>query len=398
MPKYFFVFLIFLPHCLVGQQGADSPVEFNLPNHHELKLLGNFINTDYPDLAPFQYASKLYYSSFEFDEINGTLVSRVFTSLGESPSLLFDDNPKEKKLNMAYTAITITGKRVYYTLYEEDGTESVVKSEIWYKDKNYRGEWGAPKRLPRSFGLHNHLTSQPATGIIRNSRKEVLFFVSDRLGGKGKLDIWACYIQDDGSFGQPYNLPFNTSDDDISPYFDNVRQALFFSSKGHLSLGGFDILKTRIREDGIWTNPENLGRPINSFYDDIFFSLHNKRDICYFSSDRPNESCPETEPACRDFDIYQAALKATLKVFIYDQSDNSLLIGCNVELVDLKNGKVLSTYLNLDGNYASMGMDKGENYQLIVSKPGYYPIFEGFSPDGLNVFKPVVREVFLKKM
>lgn len=252
--------------------------------------------------------------------------------------------------------------------------------------------------LPRTLVPSRFNASQPSAGIFRESREQVLFFVSDMPGGKGKQDIWATIVNEDGTFGQPYNLPINTPEDEATPFFDNIEQCLFFSSKGHLSLGGYDVLRSKLKPNMEWALPENLGRPINSYFDDLYFTLQNRDSNCYFSSDRPNETCPRMEPACRDFDIYKGKLRVALKAFIFEEESSTILEGCNVELVDMQTAAVLNTHLNIESNYISFGLDPNKIYQLIVSKPGYYPVFEAVSPVGVDVFRPLFQEVFLKKM
>ncbi|HFA49333.1 MAG TPA: carboxypeptidase regulatory-like domain-containing protein [Bacteroidetes bacterium] len=398
MPKIVFILQLLLPFYAFGQYGDAPILEYQRPCHHEVVLLGDNINSDAPNLAPVRYGGKLYFSSYVFDGKHGKKVGRVFSALSEGPPLPFEKAPKEPGLNMAYTAITILGRRVYYTVYREDDKGKVTKSEIRYRDKNYHGKWGPSSRLPKAFGLSGCIAAQPATGIFRHNRKEVLFFVSDRAGGKGKLDIWASEIERDGTFGKPYNLPFNTAEDDVSPYFDIESQTLFFSSKGHRSLGGFDVFRSHFDPGKKWSAPKNLGRPINSYFDDLFFTYHGSTNESYFSSDRPNNTCPEASPRCRDFDIYRVYLKPTLKVYMYNKSDNSSLAGCNVELADTETGEVLRTYLDIEGNFASFGLEPGKSYQIIVSKEGYYPFFGGVNVGRKNVFRPVLREVYLQKM
>ena len=119
------------------------------------------------------------------------------------------------------------------------------RSEIWYRDKDYFGKWGPPIKLPRHVDKGEFTTEHPCGGIFREMRKEVLFFVSDLPGGKGKKDIWYCIIEKDGTIGEPVNLPINTPEDEETPYFDTQNQTLYFSSKGYDGPGGFDVFRTK---------------------------------------------------------------------------------------------------------------------------------------------------------
>ncbi len=388
--------LLFFPLFLIGQNSQNAS-EYFKPSHHELRLMGNNVNSDGPDLAPFRYAAKLFYSTLERNEETGGSMSRIYTLLDGGQVRPSEINPTDKKNNIAHTCLTKSGSRAYFTLYSYDENEKIDRSQICFRDREYDGRWGPIQRLPK-FGSKKMLASQPAIGIFRQSRAEVLFFVADRPGGKGKLDIWACYVERDGSFSNPFNLPINTPEDDMCPFFDVVSQTLFFSSKGHSSLGGFDVFRTQLTREEKWAEPENIGRPINSYHDDLFFTFYDNGKYCYFSTDRPNHTCPKNEPACRDFDIYQIGLKATVQVFLFDEYDYAHLDGCNLELKDVESGKILTTYINLENNYASVGLEPGKEYQIIISKLGYHPVFKNIRADERDFFKPGFLEIHLRPM
>src|SRR5581483_549780 len=108
-----------------------------------------------------------------------------------------------------------------------------------------------------------------------------------RAGGKGGLDIWYAVRKDDGTFEQPVNCgdKVNTPDDDITPYFVDERNMLFFSSTYHKGMGGFDIFKSEYK-NGTFGEPQNAGYPINSSYNDIYYSVNKARDRAYVSSNR----------------------------------------------------------------------------------------------------------------
>ncbi|HPH63218.1 MAG TPA: OmpA family protein [Paludibacteraceae bacterium] len=119
---------------------------------------------------------------------------------------------------------------------------------------------------------------------------DVLYFASNRPGGKGKSDIWKSKvtIMDNGmlQFSEPENLDpvINTEEDEFSPFIHADNHSLFFSSKGHKGLGGYDIFVT-YREGNTWSKPRNLGYPINTCKDDIGFVVNAYGDKAYFSSD-----------------------------------------------------------------------------------------------------------------
>src|SRR5690606_21239695 len=148
------------------------------------------------------------------------------------------------------------------------------------------GSWGAMEYIPSPINDSRYTNCMPSAGIMRFTREEGLFFVSDRPGGKGKMDIWCSVINKDGSFGESVNLPFNTVEDDVTHYFNTANQTLFFSSKKPDGLGGLDVYQVAKTETG-WGDAEMLKAPINSEFDDYYFFYHNGSNIAYFSSNRP---------------------------------------------------------------------------------------------------------------
>ncbi|MCH8318330.1 MAG: PD40 domain-containing protein, partial [Bacteroidetes bacterium] len=114
-----------------------------------------------------------------------------------------------------------------------------------------------------------------------------LYFVSDRPGGIGGRDIYVSNKTTSGKWQPAKNIgkPVNTEHDEASPYFNSDANILYFSSKGHPGMGGYDIFKTTLKEEN-WVDPVNLGYPINHESDDIFFRLTPSGWSAYFSTVR----------------------------------------------------------------------------------------------------------------
>lgn len=114
-----------------------------------------------------------------------------------------------------------------------------------------------------------------------------LYFSSNRAGGAGGSDIYYARKNKRGEWSQMQNLGniVNTSASEGFPYIDRAGR-LYFCSKGHPGYGGFDIFRTEHDENGRWTKPQNLGKPINSPSDDISFSLFTDGTAGIFTSNR----------------------------------------------------------------------------------------------------------------
>ncbi len=115
-----------------------------------------------------------------------------------------------------------------------------------------------------------------------------LYFVSDRPGGFGGKDIWSSERLSSGNWSEPVNLgsKINTAEDEESPFMMADAATLYFSSKGHNSMGGYDIFSTTLNDDGFWSVPENLGAPVNSTADDNYFITDSRGINAYYSSNK----------------------------------------------------------------------------------------------------------------
>jgi len=150
------------------------------------------------------------------------------------------------------------------------------------------------KYLPTIVNMPGTNNTQPFVCNIDSTK--YIFFASDREGGKGKFDIWYAKIIN----GEIYDLKnagekINSPDDEICPFYDTLTSTLYFSSRWHESIGGFDIFSS-YGKPGNWSEPVNPGKPLNSTYDDVFFTISKKS--AYFSSNRPEN--PKTYMCCND--------------------------------------------------------------------------------------------------
>ncbi len=159
-----------------------------------------------------------------------------------------------------------------------------------------------PKYVPILTGNDNRNTSTKSAGnitpvvnlgadpnpIFLDATKQKVYFTSDSEKGFGGSDIYMRVKQPSGDWGKPENLGprINTPFDEEAPFVTTDGKTLYFSSKGLPGYGGFDIYKS-VFEDGKWSVPENLGQPINSPADDIFYVTSETDDAtAYFSSSR----------------------------------------------------------------------------------------------------------------
>ena len=119
---------------------------------------------------------------------------------------------------------------------------------------------------------------------------KTLFFTSNRKGGKGGLDIYKSEKDSSGDWGKAVNLgsTINTPFDEESPFISNNGKTLFFSSKGHYNMGGYDIFYSKKLREKVWTTPINIGFPINTTDDDLFFVPVQNGKVAYYSQFAPD--------------------------------------------------------------------------------------------------------------
>lgn len=133
---------------------------------------------------------------------------------------------------------------------------------------NYDGKNWKVKSLK---GKINHIAYKETSISIASD--STAYFVTNRRGGEGGKDIWVCRQKKDNKFSKPRNLGkiINTPFDEEGVYVTPDGNMLYFSSKGRKGMGGFDVYKSVKQADGMWSEPKNLGYPINSAADELFY-------------------------------------------------------------------------------------------------------------------------------
>ncbi len=124
-----------------------------------------------------------------------------------------------------------------------------------------------------------------------NEDQTILIFASDRPGGFGGLDLYISRKDMKGEWGPAVNLgpEVNTQFNEDRPFLLNNGKTLFFASQGHSSMGGYDIFKSNLQTNNLWSIPENIGYPLNSPDDNIFFMPVNNGKEAYISVFREGE-------------------------------------------------------------------------------------------------------------
>lgn len=245
-----------------------------------------------------------------------------------------------------------------------------------YKDDNNNGniyystlegtEWSKPQPMGSDIN-----TTSWETHASVNATQDFLVFVSNRVGGYGGRDLWYCKRLPNGEWGLAQNMGsvVNTDFEEDSPFISADGKTLIFSSMGHTSMGGFDIFRSEL-EDGVWTRPENIGYPINTSEDDVFFILTPDGRTAYYSS-RKDGGFGETDLYKLKLEVKKADLVAVargvMKVPAMDYAD----IKAKITVTD-EGGAEIGTYRpsRSTGVYVIV-LSPGETYTITYHADGY---------------------------
>ncbi len=272
--------------------------------------LDSMVNSKVSEYAPFELDSTLYFSSLRNHskkDKNDVAFNKLYTSHKKN-----DVWQKAQELDSLFNKNGIHNAN---TSFNDDYTKLFVSRCGALNASQYRcqiymsefknGHWQELQKLPAPINVDGVNTTQPCLSIVNN--KEVLFFASDRAAGEGAMDIWYAVMNTDNTFETPVNAGknINTIEDEITPWYVKENKTLYFSSTWHKGLGNFDIFKSEYKDNKFLPN-ENVGYPINSSYNDIYYSVNSKKDKAYLSSNRIG-SYFEDKPSCCN-DIYSFAI------------------------------------------------------------------------------------------
>lgn len=299
--------------------GCDMAVTL-IANPVKVKVerMNSTINGPHIELSPLSVNDSLmYYSSLKLDSVfyfersdSVKTPVRQFYAAKRIGNDWIGGKPLDATINIPGVetgngALSKDGKRFYFTRCSRNWSGK-MRCEI-YLAKKSGNTWDTPEKLDVSINDPNYTATQPTIGYTSKSNMEVLYFVSDRPGGKGGYDIWySIYNKKKDEFSVPKNAGsrINTSGDEITPYYDNASRTLYFSSTEHNGMGGFDIFQS-LGELRKWQPVQNLGYPLNSSYDDLYFSIGHSREDGFMVSNRPGGNSFRNETCCDDIFQYR---------------------------------------------------------------------------------------------
>ncbi len=294
--------------------------------------------------------------------------------------------PLNTPQNEGAQTLSSNGSYMYFTACERTG--GMGSCDIYYSTLT-EGRWSEPSNLKWPVNT-TYWESQPSV----SADGRMLFFSSSRPGGSGGKDIWYSVLSEKNTWKTPVNIgsSINTPGDEMSPFIHFDGKTLYFASDGRVGMGGFDLYITRMNNDSTWTEPKNLGYPINTYSDEMGLIIESAGQKAYFSSIRDKANGKDIF----FFNLYESARPdpvSYLKGKVYDKATGKLL-KADYELINLSTGKItMKSTTDPSGNFL-VCLPSGFNYGINVSKPGYLFYSENFMFEG----KHTVAEPFIKKI
>jgi len=297
-------------------------------------------------------------------------------------------SPLNTSQNEGAQSLSSDGSYMFFTACDRPG--GLGSCDIFFSALG-NGRWSIPVNLGSPVNTSNW-ESQPSI----NADGRMLFFSSNRPGGIGGKDLYYSVYKSNGKWSLPRNMGniVNTPWDEMSPFIHFDGKTLYFSSDGRPGMGGLDIYFTRMLEDSTWTEPKNLGYPINTFNDEMGLIIESGGQKAYFSSKR-DEAGGKNIYSFRLYDAVQPDPVAYLKGKVSDKTTGQML-RAEYELVNLSNGKqVFKSQTDGNGNFL-VCLPAGNNYGLNISKDGYLFYSENFMLEGQHsAMEPFLKNIML---
>jgi outer membrane protein OmpA-like peptidoglycan-associated protein len=324
---------------------------------------------------------------------------------------LLDNTINDQTINTGNAAITDDGQRIYFTKTRKNWkNEDINEIYISFSDGN---NWQMPVKLPFPINDENYTSTQPAIGKNMKTGNDIIYFVSNRPGGKGGLDIW--YTEYDNKLNaykepQPLDKGVNSLGDECCPFYDQTTRTLYFSSNGRkTAFGGFDIFKST-GSSKKWTEAVIMPKPVNSSFDDYYFTILKNNKEGYFTSNRPGSMSLGNGSCCDDifyFYVNSCAMVDTWGTIrnstnyeVYNRLNQKYNLGLEypkdsmllpdvpvaLYLAGEKDGDeilIANTTTNKAGKYR-FNLERNKQYVVLVKNYGYFEKRIKVNTNGIN--------------
>ena len=404
-----------IDECKMAKDLVAKPVRVYVDN------LGNLVNSAYPDYKPLVVPdeSMIIFTSSRESTTGGKrdkdsyYFEDIYVSYYEEGGWTVPGNNYDlNSVNHDATAGISSDGTILY-VYKSAGGNSLYESNL------INNTYSMPARMPNNI---NEGRKQASASLSYD--KATLYFTSLREDGYGGQDIYFSRKDAKDRWQEPENIgaTINTPYDEEGVFITTDGKTLYFSSNGHNTMGGFDIFKSELK-DGNWTNPVNLGYPINTPDDDVFFTMAASGQRGYYSSKKKDgfggqdlyiitflqaakPMMMNVEDVQLAFKIQGAKPKPEPKI-----EQNTILTGAimdalsltpiqaTIEITDNSKNELIASFESngTTGAYL-ISLKPGKNYGISVSKKDYLFHSENFDIPADAMAKKIQKDILLNKL
>ncbi|PIX35592.1 MAG: hypothetical protein COZ59_05595, partial [Bacteroidetes bacterium CG_4_8_14_3_um_filter_31_14] len=412
--------------CNNGKELIKTPIRVYIDN------CGPNINTMYPEYSPLISAdeSMMMYTSRREDTYGGgrdpednLFFEDIYISYNDGKNWGQAKNvgkPLNTNNNDATVGLSPDGTQLFTFNGKANNGDIFVSS--------LKGsEWTSPDDGPLRKYINTDFHETSASFSFDG---KTMYFISDRPDGFGKHDMWETHWDSEKErWAEPKNMgsTINTEYDEEGVFMHPDGRTLYFSSCGHNTMGGFDIFKSTLSDDGSWSKPENIGYPVNTPDDDLFFILSASGKHGYYSSVRDDGQGdydiymiifrgPEKNPVLQNEDnllanvepitesviTEQVEIKTTRLTILKGTVKDALTLNpieASIEIVDNVKNEVISTSKSNSstGRYL-ISLPSGRNYGIAVKADGYLFHSENFDIPAATNYQEITKDILLNKM
>lgn len=411
-----------IKECTFGKEFVKKPVRVFIDN------VGPEINTQYSDYGPVISADEsiMLFTSRRPSTTGGQVdpkINEYFEDIyvsthknGKWTPAVNMGPPINTEDHDANSGLSADGQKFLIYIGKNNGDlyESELKGDFWSK----------PDHMNKNINTDFHESSASYTPDGKS-----VYFVSDRPDGFGDRDIYISTRDNKGKWGKALNLgnTINTAYGEEGIFVHPDGKTIYFSSEGHSSMGGYDIFKS-VFENGKWTEPENLGYPVNTPDDDVFFVISASGKHGYYASFNSN--------GYGEKDIYQITFLGPEKPMVLNNEDNLLAsvaapvketviapvvevkaaaltilkgvitdilttkpLEATIEIIDNQKNELIASFTSnsASGKYL-VSLPAGKNYGIAVKKEGYLFHSENFDILSTAAFQEVIKNIALNNV
>ncbi len=299
--------------------------------------------------------------------------------------------------------LTPDASRFYFTICksEEKWGGLTTHCEI-FVTRRVGKTWTSPERLPNYINEQNVSTTQPSVVQIDNT--EVLYFASNRNGGMGGMDIWYT-TRETSSNANDFTLPINagsrinTKGDEITPFYDKIEGNLYFASNGQVSMGGFDIFKTKGAKSQ-WQTAENIGTPLNSPADDFSFVKTPSGKGGFIVSNRSYgmEKVNTTDEDIFGFSYETPVVQYTARGEVFSKASREVLDDVEVAIyeVDDKGQRRFMKKVSSPNGHYDFPVEPSRKYALEATKDGFFAASYEFDSNDYNTYNDFGAPLYME--